>query len=292
MTREEKSTMIEKVSGGLISMGILIGIISIFYPQDLLFGLAGLMILLGLIGRGLINLMFPELKELKKAKKATGTENRITLLSNSIQIHPTIEAYRLRAEQKMLLNGENWIKSGIDDCDWIINTSPNFADAYVIKSHFLSEEGKTQEAIDCLSKAIELEPSHKVSSNYSRYKVRGTWNLEMGNYEAARSDFKKSIQEKEPNKNTIYYLGECEEKLGNSNLAIEKYKDYLKSKAGYKAVEAKAKVRLINLLRESGKEAEAKSNWLDFKTNRYYFSGFDSADEEMELANKLEKIFN
>lgn len=237
-------------------------------------------IVLNFIGR----FIFPHRRLIKKAMKpGVDSDKRIQLLKKSIDFEPTVEAYKKIAEVKMLKYGKENQLSGIEYCDKILDIDPNDYEAYIMKSHFYDELNQKENAMKWVSKSIEMHPDHNKASNYSRYKVRGTWRLDNGNFQAAKEDFLKSIEQKEPNRNVLFYLGLAEEKIGNHDFALLNYDQYLRKNVGTDDIKERALIRISNIYFERGKAEKAKEYWSKLGS----ISEFNKADDEIEMVIKL-----
>lgn len=258
-------------------------------------------VIIGLLMLLLSRIIFPFYHLIKKATKpGVDDETKISLLTESIELEPTIEAYLERANAKSMaiqrIYDVNWRESAIEDCDWVINKNPNIVRAYWIKGFVLDELDRKEEAAKNLTKILHLHPIPYPNSNYRPYFARASYHLKSGNIEAATLDLKQSIAKKEPARLAHFLLGFAKEKLGNKKEALENYAQFL-TKHGIKegineTPQAMSLIRRTNILLEQNNYEEARNEWKRYKESGLSL-GHDFlnviSDEDYKIEKRIEE---
>ncbi|XP_033859358.2 tetratricopeptide repeat protein 13-like isoform X1 [Acipenser ruthenus] len=109
----------------------------------------------------------------------------------------------------------------------VITLAPNRPEVYEQRAEILSPLGRTSEALNDLTKAIQLHPSARL------YRHRGTLKFISEEYEQALEDFQQSLELKKNQPITMLYKGYTFFHRGMLKEAIETFKEALKLKTDF-----------------------------------------------------------
>ncbi|MCR4881393.1 MAG: hypothetical protein K6A44_05510 [bacterium] len=123
------------------------------------------------------------------------------------------------------------IKAAHENYDKVLQINDRNSTAYYRKYDLFSQEGKKQEALDCINKAIECSPDDEVM-DYA-YSERGSLYLELGDYERALRDFDIYISKNKESSIGDFYdtyqkMGIIKENIGDYEGALADYNEALK----------------------------------------------------------------
>ncbi len=98
---------------------------------------------------------------------------------------------------------------------FMLDFDPHYAPAYELKGSLLIEQGRVEEGLVYLDKAIDIDPWL-----IEAYSSLGEGYYNLGEYEKATYYWEKEIEKAPENKLTYFMLAEAYEKLGNHQRAI------------------------------------------------------------------------
>ncbi len=98
---------------------------------------------------------------------------------------------------------------------FMLDFDPHYAPAYELKGSLLMEQGRIEEGLVYLDKAIDIDPWL-----IEAYSSLGEGYYNLGDYEKAAYYWEKEIEKAPENKLTYFMLAEAYEKLGNHQKAI------------------------------------------------------------------------
>ncbi|KNY29182.1 tetratricopeptide repeat protein [Pseudobacteroides cellulosolvens] len=93
---------------------------------------------------------------------------------------------------------------------------PDHPDLVILKSRYLSTNGKLDEAKSMLDELINKEPDDLYAHSY-----RGNLHFRLGNFQAAYEDYKKAIEIKDDFIDVLFSIGKCCISIGKYEEAIE-----------------------------------------------------------------------
>ncbi len=100
--------------------------------------------------------------------------------------------------------------------NFMLDFDPHYAPAYELKGSLLIEQGKVEEGLVFLDKAIEIDPWL-----IEAYSSLGEGYYNLGDYEKAAYYWEKEIEKAPENKLTYFMLADAYEKLGEHQKAID-----------------------------------------------------------------------
>jgi tetratricopeptide (TPR) repeat protein len=103
-----------------------------------------------------------------------------------------------------------------DIINFMLDFDPNYAPAYELKGSLLLEEGKIEEGLVYLDKAIEIDPWL-----IEAYSSLGEGYYNLGEYNKAAYYWEKEIEKAPENKLTYFMIADAYEKLGEHQRAID-----------------------------------------------------------------------
>ena len=99
---------------------------------------------------------------------------------------------------------------------FMLEFDPHYAPAYELKGSLLIEEGKVEEGLVYLDKAIEIDPWL-----IEAYSSLGEGYYNLGDYEKAAYYWEKEIEKSPENKLTYFMIADAYEKLGEHRKALD-----------------------------------------------------------------------
>ncbi len=132
---------------------------------------------------------------------------------------------------------------------FMLDIDPHYAPAYELKGSLLLEQGRIEEGLVFLDKAVEIDPWM-----IEAYSSLGEAYFNLGDYERAAYYWEKEIEKAPENKLTYFMLAEAYEKMGDRKKAINTLEKLL-----HRDPESiLALYEIADLYRKIGEEGKAK----------------------------------
>lgn len=163
-------------------------------------------------------------------------------LRTAIELEPNNEEYRARfntinqiaqtmSDAQAAVNNQNYDEA-VKNFESVLNQYEDFAPAYYSMGLVNAIRDNTDEAIEHLERAIELDPSNEkyaaALGNLSKQHYNdGVAAIKRGNLTTAEEELKKAVQINESFAQAYYMLGYISRRRGNVNQAIELYQTAL-----------------------------------------------------------------
>lgn len=132
---------------------------------------------------------------------------------------------------------------------FMLEIDPHYAPAYELKGSLLIEQGKVEEGLLFLDKAVEIDPWL-----IEAYSSLGEGYFNLGDYERAAYYWEKEVEKAPENKLTYFMLADAYEKLGKHRRAIDTLSRLLQRDPD----SILAMYEMVEIYRKMGEEEKAK----------------------------------
>ena len=139
--------------------------------------------------------------------------------SRSLQINPTADAYRFRANVRNSLSNPF---GAMEDCDSALAFKPNYMEAYCARGEANASIRNYDGAIADLTAALAIEPGNALSLFY-----RGYANFRKANFTNAIEDFSKLLAIDSTFIYAYNFRGISYSQIDNYSLAIKDYQKFM-----------------------------------------------------------------